>query len=112
MTWKFAATVGLAVTLASSTPLSAAGDFEATIVIKDHKFVPADTKVPAGQRITITVDNQDPTPEEFESHEFNVEKVVPGNSKAKVRVAGLAPGVFHFFGEFNEATAQGTLTAE
>ena len=35
-------------------------------------------KVPANKRIQLTVVNDDPTPEEFESKEMKVEKVIPG----------------------------------
>ena len=108
---RFSAAVGFAAVLSFATPVLAA-DFEATVVIKDHVFIPAEIKVPVGVRIVLTVDNQDPTPEEFESSVLKVEKIIPGNSSAKVRIGALAAGTFHFFGEFNEATAQGVIIAE
>src|SRR5207248_928577 len=37
---------------------------EAALIIKDHRFQPAELKVPAGQRVKLTVHNQDATPEE------------------------------------------------
>ena len=40
---------------------------DVTITIKNHRFTPAEVKVPANKRIQITVVNDDPTPEEFES---------------------------------------------
>ncbi|HSD73202.1 MAG TPA: cupredoxin domain-containing protein, partial [Steroidobacteraceae bacterium] len=55
----------------------AADPVEFKLVIKDHRFVPAELKVPAGQKIKLVVDNQDATPEEFESYTLNREKVVP-----------------------------------
>jgi len=79
------------------------------IVIKDHQFHPARLEVPAGVKVKLIVDNQDPTPEEFESYEFNREKVIMGNSKASVFVGPLKAGEYPFFGEFNPETAQGTL---
>ena len=82
---------------------------EFTLVIKDHVFVPAELTIPAGVKVKLIVDNQDATPEEFESHELNREKVIPGNSKAKIFVGPLEAGVYPFFGEFHEATAQGKL---
>jgi hypothetical protein len=69
-------------------------------------------KVPANKRIQLTVVNDDPTPEEFESREMKVEKVIPGKSKGAVRIGPLAPGRYPFFGEFNEATAKGVVIAE
>ncbi|MFY9686408.1 MAG: cupredoxin domain-containing protein [Pseudolabrys sp.] len=85
---------------------------EYVLTIKDHRFTPTEIKIPANKRVQITVVNDDPTPEEFESHEMKVEKVIPGKSKAVVRVGPLKPGRYPFFGEFHEATAKGTLIAE
>jgi plastocyanin len=79
------------------------------IVIKDHKFHPDRVEVPAGVKVKLIVDNQDPTPEEFESYEFNREKVIMGNSKVTVFVGPLEAGEYPFFGEFNPETAQGML---
>ena len=61
---------------------------ELTITIKDHKFSPAELKVPAKKRITLTVVNDDPTPEEFESKKLKVEKVIPGKTKDKLKGLG------------------------
>ena len=68
--------------------------------------------IKANKRIQLTVVNDDPTPEEFESREMKVEKVIPGKSKGVVRIGPLAPGRYPFFGEFNEATAKGVVIAE
>lgn len=103
----FAATV-----LAFAPPSFAEDRVAMTIVIKDHKFDPMDLKVPAGKVIELTVDNQDPTPEEFESATLKVEKVIPGNSKGKVRFGPLTADVYLFIGEFNQPSARGTVTAE
>ena len=82
---------------------------EFTLTIKDHKFEPAELVVPAGQKVRIKVVNADPTPEEFESHELNREKVIPGKATAMIFVGPLKPGEYPFFGEFNPKTAQGKL---
>jgi len=82
------------------------------LAIKDHKFVPATLEVPAGKKIKLIVKNQDPTPEEFESYELNREKVIAGNSQAIVFIGPLDPGTYPFFGEFNQATAQGKLIVQ
>lgn len=94
-----------------ATPVLAA-DVEVLLVIKDHRFEPAELKVPAGQRIKLIVHNQDKTPEEFESKSLNREKVIPGGGKATIFIGPLKPGRYGFFGEFNEATAQGVVVAE
>lgn len=82
------------------------------IVIKDHKFEPAEIIVPSGEKIKLKIDNQDPSPEEFESHDFNREKIINANSKATILVGPLEPGEYKFFGEFHESTAQGKLIVE
>ncbi|HEY2981701.1 MAG TPA: cupredoxin domain-containing protein [Anaerolineales bacterium] len=83
-----------------------------TIVIKDHRISPAELEVPAGKKIKLLVDNQDPSAEEFESHSLNREKVIPGNSKASIFIGPLKPGSYEIFGEFNQATAQGRIVAK
>jgi len=83
-----------------------------TVTIKDHRFTPTEIKVPANKRFEITVINDDATPEEFESHPMKVEKVIPGKTKAVVRIGPLKPGRYPFVGEFHEKTAKGVVIAE
>ena len=90
-------------------PLGAFAEDYVVIVIKNHKFQPAEITIPAGKKMELIVDNQDATPEEFESHELNREKIIAGNSKARIFIGPLTPGRYPFFGEFNEATAQGVI---
>jgi len=102
--------IGLVAILAMGAAAARADDY--VLTIKDHRFNPTEVKVPANKRVQITVINDDPTPEEFESHEMKVEKVIPGKSKGVVRIGPLKPGRYPFFGEFHEATAKGTVVAE
>ncbi len=92
------------------TPAVAADEF--TIVIKDHHFTPATLEVPAGKKIKLVVENQDSTPEEFESHDFHREKIISGNSKAVLFVGPLKKGTHKYFGEFHSKTAKGVLVAK
>jgi len=101
---------GMAAFLAMGAAAARADDY--VLTIKDHRFTPTEIKIPANKRVQITVVNDDATPEEFESKEMKVEKVIPGKSKGLVRVGPLKPGRYPFFGEFHEATAKGTLIAE
>jgi hypothetical protein len=82
------------------------------LTIKDHRFTPEEIKVPADQRVMITVVNDDVTPEEFDSSALKVEKVVAGKSKGVVRIGPLKPGRYSFIGEYHEATAKGVVIAE
>ncbi|MEW5889443.1 MAG: cupredoxin domain-containing protein [Pseudomonadota bacterium] len=102
----------LAFLLLAATSLAFAEGDEFRLIIKDHRFTPSELKVPAGKKVKLLVENQDGTPEEFESHELNREKVIPGGSKATIYVGPLKPGRYPFFGEFNEKTARGVLIAE
>ena len=101
----------LALALGVLPLLSVAAD-EIAITIKDHKFTPSEVRVPAGQKVKLVIENQDATPEEFESAELNREKVIAPKSKATVWIGPLKPGKYPFMGEFNQATAKGVVIAE
>jgi plastocyanin len=92
--------------------LANATDFEARLVIRDHKFDPAELSVPAGTKIKLVIENQDATPEEFESNELNREKVVVGKGTITVILGPLDAGRYPFFGDFHQETAQGILVVK
>ena len=103
----------LVLLLSSVTALaSAAEPPEVRLVIRNHRFVPTELVVPANTKIKLIVVNEDPTPEEFESHELNREKVVTGKATIPVYVGPLKPGRYPFFGDFHSDTAQGALIAK
>ncbi len=83
-----------------------------TIVIKNHRFDPPQLTIPAGQKIKLTVDNQDPTAEEFESYELNREKMVAGGKQIIIYLEPLRPGSYKYSGDFNPKTAQGVIVAQ
>jgi plastocyanin len=93
-------------------PAAMAADGEFALTIQDHRFQPAELVVPAGKKIKLSVENRDATPEEFESHDLNREKVIAGKSTATIFIGPLAPGRYRYFGEFNEKTAQGVIVAQ
>jgi len=103
--------LSLALILAMATSASAQ-DPAFTLVIKDHQFQPTEIEVPAGQKIALTVKNNDSTPEEFESTELRREKVVPGGEQITVYIGPLKPGKYEFFGDFNPKTARGHVIAK
>ena len=102
--------IGLAGFLMLGATMARADDY--VLTIKDHRFIPTEIKIPANKRVQITVVNEDPTPEEFESHELNREKVVTGKGTIPVYVGPLKPGRYPFFGDFHSDTAQGALIAK
>jgi len=85
---------------------------EIEILIEDHRFEPAEVRVPAETKLMLVIDNRDATAEEFESHDLHREKVISGNRTARIPIGPLEPGSYRFFGEFHEDTAQGVLIAE
>ena len=102
----------LAVLVSAFAANASAADVELKLVIKNHRFEPIELKVPAGQRVKLVVDNRDDTPEEFDSHDLNREKLVPAGSKVTVFIGPLKPGRYAFIGEYHEATAKGVVIAE
>ena len=82
-----------------------------TLTLSNHRFTPSTLTVPAGQRMRITLINQDPATEEFDSHDLRVEKLVTPRGRATFFIGPLRPGTYAFMGEFHPATAQGRIIA-
>ncbi|MFM2084072.1 MAG: hypothetical protein RLY95_890 [Pseudomonadota bacterium] len=91
---------------------SFAAELEKLLIIKNHRFEPAEIKVPANQRIKLVVHNQDNTPEEFDSPKLSREKLIPANSKITIFIGPLKPGRYEFLGEYNTKTATGVVIAD
>jgi len=89
---------------------SLAEDF--SIVIKDHRFEPAEIQVPTGQTFTLTVTNQDASPEEFESTDLDIEKVIAGDQSAAIKIEPLDVGRYEFYGEYHQDSAKGAIIAK
>lgn len=83
-----------------------------SLVLKDHMYSPSELKIPADTKVHIKVTNQDATPEEFESTEFNRESIVLPGQTIDVYVGPLKAGTYRFFGDFHQNTAQGHLVVE
>ena len=106
--------LGLIVAALVSASAASAADTgaEFTLTIRDHKFEPAELTVPAGQKVTLTIKNEDSTPEEFESKKLKREKVVTGNGSITVNIGPLKAGEYPFYGEYHEDTAKGKVIAK
>ncbi len=102
----------LAAAVLLATAPAVANSVQRSTILHDHKFDPAEIHVPAGQRIELTVQNDDATPDEFDSHDLKVEKVIAGGTSGVVRFGPLRPGRYRFEGEYHEETAQGVVIAE
>ena len=82
-----------------------------TLTLKNHHFTPAAFTVPAGQKVRITLINQDSATEEFDSHDLRLEEVVTPMGRINFNIGPLQPGQYSFMGEFHAGTAQGKVTA-
>ena len=91
---------------------AAAADLEIPLTIEKNRFQPAEVRVKAGTPFVLVVTNKDATPEEFESKELRIEKVIPGGKTLKIRVRALKAGSYPFVGDFHQATAKGRIIAE
>jgi plastocyanin len=85
---------------------------EIGLTIEQHRFQPDEVRVKAGAPFVLVISNKDATPEEFESKELRVEKVIPGGKTLRLRMPALKKGAYVFVGEFHEATAKGRIIAE
>lgn len=101
----FAVTAAGAVALAADPP-------EVAVTIEKNRFQPDVIKVKAGVPFVLVVTNKDAGPEEFESKELRIEKVIPAGKTVRLRIPALKPGVYGFVGEYHEATAKGRIVAE
>jgi hypothetical protein len=98
--------------LAAAGTVFGADEPEFGLTIRNHRFEPAEIRVPANMKVRLVVDNQGGGPEEFDSHALNREKVIPGKSRATLFIGPLSPGRYPFMGEFNASTAQGVVVAQ
>ncbi len=94
-----------------SLPVLAANT-EMVVTIKNNQFIPSELHIPAGKKVKLVVDNQDPSAEEFESYELNREKVIPANTRGFIFVGPLSSGRYPFFGDFHQQTARGAVIVE
>jgi hypothetical protein len=101
----------IAATLALAAPALADAPPSVTLTLKNHRFTPATFTVPAGQKVRVTLINQDPATEEFDSHDLRLEEVVTPMGRITFNIGPLQAGDYSFMGEFHSASAQGKVTA-
>jgi plastocyanin len=102
----------LAIALSSAGPALAENLTNIEVTIKDHRFTPSEIRVPAGKPVTLTIKNDDPAAEEFDSSALKVEKVIAGGRSGTVRLRALNAGRYPFIGEYHPQTAQGIVIAQ
>ncbi len=85
------------------------------IIIKDRKFQSGNLKktsdkkeecafkIKSGERMALKICNKDDLVAEFESHNLAIEKIIPANSTALIRIRPIKKGeIFEFEEEFSE----------
>ncbi len=82
------------------------------LLLKDHRFNPAEITVKANEPFAIEVINADGVADEFDSDALKREKVIAGGQKGVVRVGPLPPGRYPFMGEYHAKTAQGAVIVQ
>lgn len=82
------------------------------VTLSNHRFDPAEIHVPAGKRVDLVVTNKDAEPEEFDSSDLKVEKVIAGGQQATIHLRPLDAGKYSFEGEYHDDTAKGVVIAE
>ena len=85
---------------------------ELVLTIKNHRYEPTTLKAPANTKFKLRVINKDNTPSEFESSDFNREKIVLPGSTVNVFIGPLDKGTYKFFDDFHQDTGQGVLIVE
>ncbi len=85
---------------------------EVVLAIENNRFQPEEVKVKAGAPFVLVITNKDKGPEEFESHDLRIEKVIPAGKTVRLKMPALKPGSYPFVGEYHEKTAKGRIIAE
>src|SRR5262245_49119935 len=82
------------------------------LVIEKNRFSPEEIRVKAGVPFVLVNTNKDGAPEEFESRDLKIEKIIPAGKTVKLRMPALKKGTYGFVGEYHEKTAMGQIVAE
>lgn len=85
---------------------------EVALKIEQNRFQPEEIRVKAGTPFVLVITNKDKGPEEFESKDLRIEKVVPAGKTVRLRMPALKAGSYGFVGEYHEKTAKGRIVAE
>lgn len=106
---------GLAVVggaLGAANAQTAAGPPEISLTIEKNRFDPEEIRVKAGAPFVLVITNKDGAPEEFESSDLRIEKIVPAGKTLRLRMPALKVGSYGFIGEYHQKTAKGKIVAE
>ena len=93
-------------------PLAAIAADPIALTIKDGRFTPEKITFPAGQRVPVTVTNQNSMPAEFESYDFKVEKIIVPGGTIKTFLGPIKPGTYSFFDDYHPETKGTAVVTE
>jgi plastocyanin len=102
----------LGAALVAASPSGAQEVPEVALRIEENRFQPEEIRVKAGQPFVLVITNKDKGPEEFESKDLRIEKIVPAGKTVRLRMPALKAGSYGFVGEYHEKTAKGRIIAE
>ena len=85
---------------------------EIALVIEKNRFSPGEIRVKAGTPFFLVITNKDGAPEEFESRDLKIEKIIPAGKTVRLKMPALKRGTYGFVGEYHEKTAMGQIVAE
>jgi len=85
---------------------------EVPLTIEKNRFDPEEVRVKAGAPFVLIITNKDGAPEEFESRDLRIEKVIPAGKTLRLKMPALKAGTYSFVGEYHEKTAKGKIIAE
>lgn len=103
--------LGLVTVLTALSSAALAEPAHVQLTLKDHRFSPSTVTVPAGQLIEVELINLDPSSEEFDSLDLNIEVDVTPKNRVRFQVGPLKAGSYDFVGEYHSETAQGVIIA-
>jgi len=102
----------LGAALVAALPAGAQAPQEIPLVIEKNRFQPDVIKVKADAPFVLVITNKDKGPEEFESKDLRIEKIIPAGKTVRLRMPALKAGSYAFVGEYHEKTAKGRIIAE
>lgn len=104
--------LGLALAVGAGAPAWAEEMATVQVVLRNHRFEPAEVHVASGRPVMLEVSNLDATADEFDSGVLAIEKLIAPGGKVRIRLRPMAPGRYAFMGEFHPDTAQGAIIAD
>jgi len=113
MPFRIYRAAALALAAALLTPLARADDMATyQILLKDHRFTPAEIYVAAGKPFVVEITNAGNAADEFEMLIPSIERTLVPGQHARVVIRPLGVGQFSFVGENDPDNEKGAFITE